>query len=198
VGRVAAASLAFSAPKDNNGAPPRPSIADKPTVPPVTTRVCLFIVLDTSTLFALYSHRGAPITGRIYALNPSSFFSTQKFGDVDTSSAKNLFGSLRNSTANKSATPSPPIAPSAFAPKKNAFAPPPARRVPPTTSGLPAKRQPETEEEEVEGEWAEALYDYSSEVPIIVPSFRIFTSHVLYLFSRILVILRYKPTSGYL
>lgn len=99
----------------------------------------------------------------------------QRFGDVDTSSAKNLFGSLRNSTANKSA-PTPPLAnplPPAFSAKKNAFAPPPVRRVASTASSSqesaaptppPAPRRPAVHEPEVEGEWAEATYAYTSSV----------------------------------
>jgi hypothetical protein len=108
----------------------------------------------------------------------------RKFGDVDTSSAKNLFGSLRNSTANKTATP-PPVAapvPSAFAAKKNAFAPPPVRRGPSSSTSIPVQEpspQPtpprrqaqieEPEEEQTHGEWAEALYEYSSADPGDLP-----------------------------
>ncbi|KIM83978.1 hypothetical protein PILCRDRAFT_819006 [Piloderma croceum F 1598] len=107
----------------------------------------------------------------------------RKFGDVDTSSAKNLFSSLRNSTANKAATP-PPVAapiPSAFGAKKSTFAPPPVRRGPSSTASPPAqepspqptlpKRQVhvEPEEEETHGEWVEALYDYSSTEPGDLP-----------------------------
>ena len=82
------------------------------------------------------------------------------------SSAKNMFGSLRSSTANKSATPVTPRAPPAFS-VKNSFAPPPVRRTPsaepPTAKYQPPTEEPE-EEEEVQGEWAEALYDYNSGV----------------------------------
>lgn len=101
------------------------------------------------------------------------------------SSTKNFFGSLRNSTANKTATP-PPVAapvPSAFAAKKNTFAPPPVRRVPSSSTSASAREsspqpiatpppsrgrqvdpEPEPEEEVVNGEWAEALYDYTGDV----------------------------------
>lgn len=78
-----------------------------------------------------------------------------------------MFTSLRNSTANKSATPpsvAPPI-PAAFAPKRGSFAPPPVRRVSPAS---PPETEPEPElkpeQEEAAGEWAEALYDYNSPV----------------------------------
>ncbi|CCM03978.1 uncharacterized protein FIBRA_06134 [Fibroporia radiculosa] len=95
----------------------------------------------------------------------------RKFGDVDVSSGKAMFSSLRNSTANKAATPpqvAPPT-PSAFGAKKNAFAPPPSRTSaanktpsPPPPPAPPARPQ---REDAVEGEWAEALYDYSSDDP---------------------------------
>lgn len=85
-----------------------------------------------------------------------------------------MFGSLRSSTANKSRSPPPPVVPSAFAAKKNMFAPPPARRTPSTSSDSPTNshapppppppRRPPTPEEEPQGEWAEVLYDYTSEV----------------------------------
>lgn len=94
----------------------------------------------------------------------------QRFGDVDTSSAKSMFTSLRNSTANKSATPpsvAPPI-PAAFGPKRGGFAPPPVRHVSPAPAPEP---EPEPEpEEETAGEWAEALYDYSSAVRVSISS----------------------------
>lgn len=90
------------------------------------------------------------------------------------SSGKNMFVSLRNSTANKSATPSlvAPPTPAAFPPKQNNYAPPPVRRVTSTssrnetksTSPVPPPAPPRRKEVEPEGEWAEALYDYVSEV----------------------------------
>ncbi|OBZ71871.1 hypothetical protein A0H81_08084 [Grifola frondosa] len=98
----------------------------------------------------------------------------KKFGDVDLSSGKNMYNSLRHSTANKTATPPPvaPPVPSAF-PARKSFAPPPMRRVPSTVSvsdavapspppPIPSRAR---QEEEVNGEWAEAVYDYSSEDP---------------------------------
>ena len=94
---------------------------------------------------------------------------------MDTSSPKNLFVTLRNSTANKSA-PVTPLAnplPSAFA-AKNAFPPPPVRRVASTASTShesaapiplaqqrPAVQEPEAEEAQ---EWAVAIYAYTSSV----------------------------------
>ena len=87
---------------------------------------------------------------------------------------KNFYGSLRNSTANKSKTAPPPVVPSAFAGRKNEFAPPPVRRVASGTPPAPAPKQlqhdQEQEEQEQdqegqeEGEWAEALYEYTSSV----------------------------------
>ncbi|KAH9894098.1 hypothetical protein C8Q73DRAFT_836104 [Cubamyces lactineus] len=103
---------------------------------------------------------------------------TRKFGgDVDMSSAKNMFSSIRGSTAAKHAAPpqvAPPTPP-AF-PRRNDFAPPP-RRVPSTSGSANAspaantppppvpRRAQQEPEPEVEGEWAEALYDYHSEDP---------------------------------
>ncbi|TDL29125.1 SH3-domain-containing protein [Rickenella mellea] len=91
---------------------------------------------------------------------------TKKFGDLDTSSTRNMFASLRSS--NKNAPPAAPI-PSALPKAGNSFAPPPRRAVstaapaaPPTPPRAPSDEL-EYEDEEVEsGEWAEALYDYSS------------------------------------
>ena len=87
-----------------------------------------------------------------------------------------MYSSIRNSTANKNAPPREPTIPSAFPKKKNNFAPPPKR----TTSASASTYQHQQEEEEeqghgyggaeegeeegqAEGEWAEALYDYTSE-----------------------------------
>jgi len=103
----------------------------------------------------------------------------KSFGDVDMSSGKNMFNSLRNSTANKSVIHPPPTLPPAFPPKKNQFSPPPMRRAssnvstdssPPVSAHSPApppppRRYVEEEPEEPEGEWAEVMYDYSSEDP---------------------------------
>ncbi|KAI0643653.1 hypothetical protein C8Q79DRAFT_928180 [Trametes meyenii] len=101
----------------------------------------------------------------------------KKFGDVDMSSGKNMFSSLRHSTAAKHATPAQvaPPTPPAFQ-RKNDFAPPP-RRVPSTGSTArasvtpspapappPVPRRAQQEPEE-SGEWAEALYEYHSEDP---------------------------------
>jgi len=78
-----------------------------------------------------------------------------------------MFRSLRGSTAAKNAPPAPVHAPPAFSGRKasSGFAPPPVRRV---AASSPAQ-VPEPEEvaepeggEEVSGQWAEALYDYTS------------------------------------
>lgn len=99
----------------------------------------------------------------------------QKFGDVDMSSGKNMFSSIRNSTAAKHAAPAQiaPPTPPAFQ-RKNDFAPPP-RRVPSTSASSPATSPappappalPRRNTQE-EGEWVEALYDYHSEVGVSV------------------------------
>ncbi|KAF9448382.1 SH3-domain-containing protein [Macrolepiota fuliginosa MF-IS2] len=99
----------------------------------------------------------------------SGLSSTRKFGDVDTSSAKNFFGSLRNTSSNPpksfqathSSGPADNV-PSAFPPKNSGskFGPPPTRAaVPPP----PPPPQPQPQEEE--GDWAEAIYGYDSAEP---------------------------------
>ncbi|KAF9057351.1 hypothetical protein BJ165DRAFT_1520741 [Panaeolus papilionaceus] len=97
----------------------------------------------------------------------------RKFGDVDTSSTKNFFGSLRNSSKPTSPPPPPPV-PAAFAPRQNNFGPPPKRAVSitktpsrePSPPPAPARRnQPEPEEEEDDSEWFEAIYAYDSGEP---------------------------------
>ena len=95
------------------------------------------------------------------------------------SSGKNMFSSIRGSTAAKNAGPAQVAPPQAPAFKRNAdFAPPP-RRV--SSIGAPApaasptpppalpRRQPTQEEA---GEWAEASYPYTSDVRVLVGSVR--------------------------
>ncbi|KAH9037621.1 SH3-domain-containing protein [Lactarius pseudohatsudake] len=95
------------------------------------------------------------------AESSSGLVPQKKFGDVDVSSAGAMFRSLRGSTAAKNAPPTPVRTPSGlFVPKK--FAPPPVRRVSLSPAPEPEPEPEEAEEEEV-GEWAEALYDYTSE-----------------------------------
>ncbi|KAF8490968.1 SH3-domain-containing protein [Russula emetica] len=99
----------------------------------------------------------------------------KKFGDVDVSSAGSMFRSLRGSTAAKNAPPPTVYTPPAFTGKKSSgLPPPPVRRVSSSTTASAASAhvpEPEedaaqprsTEEEEAgAGEWAEALYDYTS------------------------------------
>jgi len=100
---------------------------------------------------------------------PGNLLAQKKLGDVDFSSGKNMFTSLRHSTVNKTATPPPvaPAIPSAFGQKKNTFGPPPVRRVS-AASTAKIESEPDTlpETESVDakrGEWVEALYDYDGE-----------------------------------
>ncbi|KAI0092503.1 hypothetical protein BDY19DRAFT_990220 [Irpex rosettiformis] len=103
--------------------------------------------------------------------NANRLVSQKKFGDVDTTSAKGMYSSIRHGTANKTAVPPPvaPPVPPAFAPTANKFAPPPVRRVSSTAPEPvratppppPPRAEPEPEPEE-SGEWAEALYEYNS------------------------------------
>ncbi|KAF9464301.1 hypothetical protein BDZ94DRAFT_1162293 [Collybia nuda] len=149
VGRVAAASLAFSARNHGSGGG-----GSQPPPPP---------------------HRSPPPV----AVKPANnLVSSRKFGDVDTSSAKGMFGSIVSSSARKNAPPpGPPPAPAAFGQKKSSFAPPPVRRAvsgastsdsppPPVVQRHQQQQEEEQEEEEQEyGEWADVLYDYVSTDP---------------------------------
>ncbi|TFY52302.1 hypothetical protein EVJ58_g10095 [Rhodofomes roseus] len=109
----------------------------------------------------------------------NKFVQEKRFGDVDVSSGKAMFSSLRNSTASKHATPpsvAPPT-PSAIQSRRGAFAPPPVRRADSTASNAgntsspppPPPPRPRVPEPEPEGEWAEALYDYTSDDPGDLP-----------------------------
>ncbi|KAI0761769.1 hypothetical protein BC629DRAFT_994960 [Irpex lacteus] len=127
---------------------------------------------------AAASFRSSPAASPPPPTTTNKLVAQKKFGDVDTTSAKGMYSSIRHGTANKSAVP-PPVAapiPPAFAAPKNNFAPPPVRRVSSTTSTAepvratppppppPPPRAVEPEPEEP-GEWAEALYEYASEDP---------------------------------
>ncbi|KAJ7283352.1 hypothetical protein C8J57DRAFT_1292254 [Mycena rebaudengoi] len=92
--------------------------------------------------------------------SPADLQTVRKIGNVDTTSTKNMFVSLRNSS--KATPSSAPIAPPAFAPRKNAYGPPPTRSA---AAATPPPEEEEEEEEETHGEWAEALYDYDSTDP---------------------------------
>ncbi|KAJ7265867.1 hypothetical protein B0H12DRAFT_1200952 [Mycena haematopus] len=87
--------------------------------------------------------------------------SVRKFGsDVDTTSAKNMFSSIRNSGKKGN---SPPMTPPALAPPKNKWGPPPSRGA--VTPPPQEPEEEEGEEEAAQGEWAEAMYDYDSTDP---------------------------------
>ncbi|THH07447.1 hypothetical protein EW146_g9316 [Bondarzewia mesenterica] len=155
-GRVAAASRAFSAAasRDSDSSPAAHS--PPPAMPPRYTSSygASSPSTDSAPPSALAQHTRAPSD------STSKLLPTRKFGsDVDTSSAKSMLLSIRHGTANKSREiPSvvPPLPP-ALPHQKNAFAPPPRRTLAP-------EPEPEPEPEPAqEGEWAETLYDYSSE-----------------------------------
>ncbi|KAI0676723.1 hypothetical protein C8Q78DRAFT_987309 [Trametes maxima] len=150
VGRVAAAAAALRA-QNGGEQPPAPANAGFPRMPPRR---------NTEEPAAPPPEHNKLVAGK-------------KFGDVDMSSGKNMFASLRNSTAAKHATPAQvaPPTPAAFQ-RKNDFAPPP-RRVPSTGSTArasvspappPVPRRAQQEPEE-SGEWAEAVYEYHSADP---------------------------------
>ena len=88
------------------------------------------------------------------------------------SSTKGMFTSLRGKSGSPSAAP--PI-PSAFPQKENNFGPPPVRRVTSTSSKSgtksvsPAPPPAPPRRKEPEGEWAEVLYDYTSDDPDDLP-----------------------------
>ncbi|KAJ6516353.1 SH3-domain-containing protein [Mycena sanguinolenta] len=91
--------------------------------------------------------------------------SVRTFGsNVDTTSAKGMFSSIRNSGKGAKG---PPLVPSALAPAPNKWGPPPPRGVATPPSQEEPEPEPEEEEEEeaAQGEWAEALYDYDSTDP---------------------------------
>ncbi|EIN10232.1 hypothetical protein PUNSTDRAFT_132327 [Punctularia strigosozonata HHB-11173 SS5] len=112
---------------------------------------------------------------------PAGLVATKKFGDVDVTSAKGMYSSIRHGTVNKTAKPPAVTVPPAFTPKQNAWAPPPRRTIstaeseeepqPQRSTPSPAPRAPPPPlrraepEPEPEGEWAEVLYDYDSGEP---------------------------------
>ncbi|KAI0346962.1 hypothetical protein BDW22DRAFT_1410907 [Trametopsis cervina] len=157
VGRVAAAAAALKWNPAGPGAPP-------PRPPPRR------ISSDQS------EESGASSPPPSVSSSTNKLVTQKKFGDVDISSGKNAFLSIRNGTANKTATPPPvaPPVPPAFATPKRNFAPPPVRRVSSITPEPvkatppppPPRAAPEPEET---GEWAEALYEYTSEDPGDLP-----------------------------
>ncbi|KAF5357619.1 hypothetical protein D9758_007492 [Tetrapyrgos nigripes] len=83
---------------------------------------------------------------------PGGLVTSQRFGDVDTSSKKSM---VTSSLFSKHQQPTAPAVPtSSFAARKNNFVPPVHQKEP------EPEPEEEEEEEEAQGEWAEALYDY--------------------------------------
>jgi len=92
----------------------------------------------------------------------------QKFGDVDMSSGKNFYSSIRKSNP-PNTTDSPSAVdniPSAFPKSHNSsrFGPPPTTAAA-LSAAPPRQLEPEPEPEEP-GDWAEALYDFESSVSV--------------------------------
>ncbi|KIJ70607.1 hypothetical protein HYDPIDRAFT_105347 [Hydnomerulius pinastri MD-312] len=146
VGRVAAASLAFSGGGGGAGAIPAPN-----TPPPTLPR------RTPSTMSTSSSQERVALPG----------------SEVDKLITKK--GSVFSSFKKSPTVPMAPIPP-AFPPPRNNFGPPPVRRTTSETSSggtssaptLPRRQVPvvqEPEPEEPQGEWGEVLYDYSSEDP---------------------------------
>ncbi|GJE84802.1 SH3 domain-containing protein [Phanerochaete sordida] len=163
-GRVAAAAAMFGSPA-SPAAPPRP--------PPRRVSSSASPPEQYETPPA----RPPPVAPRPPA-SAASLVQQKKFGDVDLTSGKNMYLSIRHGTANKTATP-PPVAapvPAALPHIKNSFAPPP-RRVPSAVSSPkseskaspPPPPPPPRPQPEPEGEWAEAMYEYTSDDPGDLP-----------------------------
>ena len=92
-------------------------------------------------------------------------FILQKFGDVDMSSGKNFYSSIRKSSPPKSAHSLSAVdnIPSALPGKNNLGTPLPTAAV---SSAAPSRQsEPEPGQEE-QGVWAEALYDFESSVSV--------------------------------
>ncbi|KAG8852357.1 hypothetical protein FRB96_008703 [Tulasnella sp. 330] len=113
--------------------------------------------------------RSSPSTaGNISKFAPSGLVSGKHFGGgkLDLTNKNTLmsstFGGLRNRGPAAPSAPTPTSPTTATPPPPSrSFAPPPIRRVP---SSTPSARTPEPEPEpEQEGEWAQALYDYTSD-----------------------------------
>ncbi|EKM59550.1 uncharacterized protein PHACADRAFT_250122 [Phanerochaete carnosa HHB-10118-sp] len=165
VGRVAAAASMFKSNPPAMGAPP-------PRPPPRK----ISPAVSPAQQYEEPSSLSPPSIAPRHSASP--LFSQKKFGDVDLTSGKNMYLSVRHGTANKQATPPPvaPPVPAALSQIKNTWGAPP-RRVPSTSSQSEAKAspppppppRPAVEEPEPEGEWAEAIYEYSSDDPGDLP-----------------------------
>ncbi|KLO15726.1 hypothetical protein SCHPADRAFT_247019 [Schizopora paradoxa] len=160
IGRVAAASLAFSAPKPGGGGyggglgkPPAPPVLPRRTSHPPPSE-------ERSSPSPDPPPAHSPVVRpKIGGTNETAKLSTTRaMGSLNTTSFGKSVSSLVSS---KSKGPVAPPIPSAFAKKPMDLPPPPVRRVSASPSPVP-EPEPEPEEEEEEGEWAEALYDYDS------------------------------------
>lgn len=174
VGRVAAASLAFQHRAQNTSPPvPSPGTRSTPPPPPAPRNVPPALPRRTSSTSQEQEQEEEPDEDALpppgrpplpkKTSSASGLVQRRAMGDVDTTSLKASFVSVKNSTVNKKKGPpsvAPPL-PSAFQKRQNNFAPPPSRRV---TSDSTPSPEPEAEPEE-QGEWAEALYDYNSGEP---------------------------------
>jgi len=114
------------------------------------------------------SHLSSPSTSSNAETFPPSS-GLKKLGDnIDTSSAKNFFGSLRSvNNSNSAASPSPPAFTSQQ--QQQSFAPPPVRRV--ASNATPSPRVvaapgpppiPASKRQEEKGDLADVIYDYDS------------------------------------
>ena len=101
------------------------------------------------------SSRNEYVPGSLYTFSLTHNV-RQKLGDIDTSSGKSVLWGMHK----KDPPPPAALAPSALPSSKTM--PPPPRRIPSTRPRTPTP-EPESEPE-YEGEWAEALYDFTSSV----------------------------------
>jgi len=153
--RNAVASNNASRPGANANANTMPSESE---VSSVANRVAAFSLQRNS-------HLSSPSTSNnAETFSPSGL---KKLGDnVDTSAAKNFFGSLRSvNNSSSAASPSPP----AFTPPQHSFAPPPVRRG--ASNANPSPRMvaapgpppiPASKPQEEKGDLADVIYDYDS------------------------------------
>ncbi|KAL7416984.1 hypothetical protein BDY24DRAFT_376133 [Mrakia frigida] len=101
----------------------------------------------------------------------SGLVSGKSFGHLDTSSK---MGAMKTMFKDPNAAPAPYVPPPQPAPSPNGsfpkpktnLPPPPTRRVAPST---PAYEEPEVEQEEEGGDYAEAMYDFASSEPGDLP-----------------------------
>jgi len=157
------------------GSPTPTSTGPSKPPPPPARKASTNPVIDDGDSPPLPTNKPPPVQRRESTVG--SLSSTRRFGsDVDVTSARGLFTSIRNSSKNSNqplANPSSYLPPPPSGPHKKQFAPPPVRRVTsdssnsttstPTPPGPPPP--PARKKDEPVGEWAEILYDFTGDQP---------------------------------